>query len=72
MAGTEKSHDRLLLLFGNVNGFNTKNKIYYPNLHSAISPVSHGSEMPVPQTPFNLDDRGISQRTRHISFPGRI
>lgn len=41
-----------------VKGFNTKNKkkISYPNLDSAIRPVSHGSEIPVPQPPSNLDD----------------
>lgn len=41
-----------------VKGFNTKNKkkISYPNLDSAIRPVSHSSEIPVPHPPPNLDD----------------
>lgn len=41
-----------------VKGFNTKNKknISYPNLDSAIRPVSHSSEIPVPHPPPDLDD----------------
>ena len=41
-----------------VKGFNTKNKknISYPNLDSAIRPVPHSSEIPVPQPPSSLDD----------------
>lgn len=41
-----------------VLGFNTKNKknISYPNLDSAIRPVPHSSEIPVPQPPSSLDD----------------
>jgi hypothetical protein len=41
-----------------VKGFNTKNKnkISYPNFHSAIRPVPHSSEIPVPLPPSSLDD----------------
>ncbi|GBN18347.1 hypothetical protein AVEN_64902-1 [Araneus ventricosus] len=41
-----------------VIGFNTKNKknIFYPNLSSAIHPVPHTSEIPVPHPPLNLGD----------------
>lgn len=41
-----------------VRGFNTKNKtkISYPNLSSAIRPVPHSSEIPVPHPPSSLDD----------------
>ncbi|GBN57739.1 hypothetical protein AVEN_255025-1 [Araneus ventricosus] len=40
-----------------IRGFNTKNKknIFYPNLISAIRPVPHTSDIPVPQPPSNLD-----------------
>ncbi|GBL75994.1 hypothetical protein AVEN_234310-1 [Araneus ventricosus] len=41
-----------------VRGFNTKNKknIFYPNLSSAIRPVPHTSEKPVPHPPSSLDN----------------
>lgn len=41
-----------------VRGFNTKNKkkISYPYIDSAIHPVPHSSEIPVPHPPSNLDD----------------
>jgi hypothetical protein len=41
-----------------VKGFNTKNKkkISYPNLNSAIRPVPHSSEIPVPLPPSSLAD----------------
>ncbi|GBO03259.1 hypothetical protein AVEN_24564-1 [Araneus ventricosus] len=41
-----------------VRGFNTKNKknIFYTNLSSAIRPVPHTSEIPVPHPPSSLDD----------------
>ncbi|GBN19644.1 hypothetical protein AVEN_6796-1 [Araneus ventricosus] len=41
-----------------VRGFNTKNKknIFYPNLSSAIRPVPHTSEIPVPRPHSSLDD----------------
>lgn len=41
-----------------VKGFNTKNKnkISYPNLNSAIRPVPHSSEIPVPLSPSSFDD----------------
>lgn len=41
-----------------VKGFNTKNRknISYPNLDSAIRPVPHSSEIPIPQPPSSLDE----------------
>lgn len=44
-----------------VTGFNTRNKktISYPNLHSAIRPVFHSSEIPVPSPPTNVEDINI-------------
>jgi hypothetical protein len=40
-----------------VKGYNTKNKteIAYPNIRSAILPVLHGPEIPIPSRPENLD-----------------
>ena len=42
----------------NVTGYNNKNKkgITYPNLLSAIRPVPHGPDLPVPSPPYNLSD----------------
>jgi hypothetical protein len=39
-----------------LKGFNTKNKkeITYPNLPSAIRPVPHGPDIPVPKPPKQL------------------
>ncbi|GBN26633.1 hypothetical protein AVEN_102706-1 [Araneus ventricosus] len=51
-----------------VRGFNTKNKrnIFYPNLSSAIRPVPHASEVPVPHLPSSLDDiRSDSEMVTH-------
>jgi hypothetical protein len=41
-----------------VKGYNSKNKkvILYPNLHSALRPVVHGPELPVPQPTEILED----------------
>ncbi|CAG9790224.1 unnamed protein product [Diatraea saccharalis] len=55
----QKSHTTNCYFYTvDVKGFNTKNKkkIFYPNLDSAIRPVPHGPEIPVPQPPSNLDD----------------
>jgi hypothetical protein len=42
----------------NVTGYNKKNKkgIKYPNLLSAIWPVPHGPDLPVPSPPDNLSE----------------
>lgn len=42
-----------------VKGFNSKWKcsITYPNLPSAIRPVPHGPDVPVPTLPANLSDK---------------
>ena len=42
----------------NVSGFNAKNKhrIPHPNLPSAIRPVPHGPDVPVPALPTVLKD----------------
>lgn len=47
----------------NVKGYNLKNKkvISYPNLPSAIRPMPHSNEVPVPEPPKSLD---------HISVDG--
>lgn len=48
----------MLFLFDEIKGFNTKkkNKISYLNVKSAIHPVSHSSEIPVPFPPSSLDN----------------
>jgi hypothetical protein len=40
-----------------VKGYNTKTKteITYPNIRSAILPIPHGPEIPIPSRPENLD-----------------
>ena len=40
-----------------VNGLNKRNKkvLLYPNLKSAIRPLLHSSELPVPHSPNTLD-----------------
>jgi hypothetical protein len=45
-----------------VTGYNKKNKkgIKYPNLLSAIRPVPHGPDLPVPSPPDNLSDESES------------
>jgi len=42
----------------NVTGYNKKNKkgIKYPKRLSAIWPVSHRPDLPVPSPPYNLSD----------------
>ncbi|GBP30587.1 hypothetical protein EVAR_76129_1 [Eumeta japonica] len=54
-----RCEEDLRLWFKHVKGFDTKNekKISYPNLDSAIRPVSNNSETPVPHPPPNLDYR---------------
>jgi hypothetical protein len=46
----------------NVAGYNKKNKkgITYPNLLSAIRPVPHGHDLPVPSPPYNLSGESES------------
>lgn len=41
-----------------VTGYNSKNKkvILYPNLPSAIRPICHGPDLPVPKPPKNFDN----------------
>ncbi|GBM27629.1 hypothetical protein AVEN_35283-1 [Araneus ventricosus] len=53
-----RCEEDLRLWFKDVRCFNTKNKknIFYPNLSSAIRPVPHTSEIPVPHPPSSLDD----------------
>src|SRR5678816_4570926 len=40
----------------NVQGFSSKSKhcIQYPNLHTAMRPVPHSDDLPVPTPPMNL------------------
>lgn len=66
----------------NVRGFNLKNKkdISYPNIQSAIRPVPHGPEVPIPSPPDSLDDidddheplaqQGDSEEDRDCYDPG--
>lgn len=46
----------------NVKGYNSKWKrsISYPNLQSAIRPIPHGEEIPVPKAPVTLQEIPIS------------
>ena len=41
----------------NITGFNasSRKKIKYPNLRSAMRPVPHSDDLPVPTTPVNKD-----------------
>ncbi|GBM66385.1 hypothetical protein AVEN_197798-1 [Araneus ventricosus] len=57
MARAKGSYKRLLLFFiTKIKGFfvKSKHKIKYPNLHSAMRPVSHNDELLVPETPENF------------------
>lgn len=42
----------------NIQGYSLKNKkeIFYPNLESALRPVPHGPDIPIPLPPERLDD----------------
>jgi hypothetical protein len=46
----------------NFAGYNKKNKkgITYPNLLSAIRPVLHRPDLPVPSPPYNVSDESES------------
>jgi len=46
----------------NLNGINRKNKqhVKYPDVPSAIKPVPHGTEIPIPTPPDNLDSSSDS------------
>ena len=46
----------------NLNGINRKNKqhVKYPDVPSAIKPVPHGTEIPIPTPPDNLDSLSAS------------
>lgn len=52
----------------NVEGYNLKNKkeISYPNLPSAIRPVNHGPDVPVPTQPSSLDDMATFYDTDNV------
>jgi hypothetical protein len=58
----------------NVTGYNKKNKkvIKYPNLLSAIRPVPHGPDLPVPSPHDNLSDESesssLQSHTEEINF----
>jgi hypothetical protein len=58
----------------NVAGYNKKNKkgITYPNLLSAIWPVPHGPDLPVPSPPDNVGDESenssLQPHTEEIYF----
>jgi hypothetical protein len=60
----QKNHyDDCYFCMVNVTGYNKKKKkkgIKYPNLLSAIRPVPHGSDLPVPSLPDNLSDESES------------
>jgi hypothetical protein len=57
-AGIQKITVILLFCCCDVNGYNSKNKkvILYPNFPSALRPVVHGPEVPVPQPIEILED----------------
>ena len=53
----------------NITGFNasSRKKIKYPNLRSAMKPVPHSDDLPVPTLPVNKDllsssDEGMPSR----------
>jgi hypothetical protein len=58
----------------NVTSYNKKNKkgIKYPNLLSAIRPVPHGPDLPVPSPPVNLsgesESSSLQSDTEEIYF----
>lgn len=49
----------------NVEGYNLKNRkeIFYPNLPSAIRPVPHGPDVPVPSVPDSLQNISLSDKS---------
>ena len=55
----------------NVQGFNSKNKkqIVYPNLDSAIRPVPHGPDVPIPTAPKALGNIISSESEESNSYP---
>jgi hypothetical protein len=52
-----------------VTGYNKKNKkgIKYPNLLSAIRPVPHGPDLPVPSPPGNRNDASESSSLQSVT-----
>jgi hypothetical protein len=57
----QKNHyDDCYFCLCKITGFNKRNKeaIIYPNLESAIRPVSHGPDVPIPTPPTTLPDSG--------------
>ena len=55
----------------NVKGYNSKRKqsISYPNLQSAIRPIPHGTEMPVPKAPPTLEEIPSSDEDGAVPEP---
>ncbi|GBM31485.1 hypothetical protein AVEN_141184-1 [Araneus ventricosus] len=52
-----KNHiDECYICIAKIKGFSakSKHKIKYPNLHSAMRPVTHNDELPVPKPPENF------------------
>jgi hypothetical protein len=58
MEGAKNHSDDCYFCCCDVKGYNSKNKkvILYPNLRSALRPVVHGPELPVPQPTEILED----------------
>ncbi|KRY96484.1 hypothetical protein T11_9672, partial [Trichinella zimbabwensis] len=62
--------DDCYFCLSNVRGYNAKNRKYisYPNLPSAIRPVPHGPDVPIPSPPDSMDtivlsDEGSGRET---------
>jgi hypothetical protein len=66
----QKNHyDESYFCMVNVTRYNKKNKkeITYPNLLSAIRPVPHGPDLPVPSPPDNLRDESESSSLHSVT-----
>ena len=57
--GESRKTTQMIVIFflTNITGFNTssRKKIKYPNLQSAMRPVPHSDDLPVPTPPVNKD-----------------
>ena len=78
--GLERAHGpcfRLLLLPDQLTGVTAKSKhiVQYPHLPSAIRPVPHSAELPVPKPPTNMtlsdsesSDEDVGQANKNMDF----
>ena len=62
MEGRERSRYRLLLLHDKFKSINRKNKhhVQYPDVPSAIKPIPHGPDVPVPEPDVTMESSSDS------------